>query len=197
MLSQKKLQHLLLCQLPQHQHMPPKKSLTRKRGHHARSAQATDEDPPARRSGRTSTCNATLASQSVGEPQPLLEVAPPPTVDSNPSVPPTQELMESIVTAVTTEVSKQLAARQNQDTVQHPLPSQLSDNYTTSVVNSAINAAHSRITGVAQLLPVSNVANSVVPTQVFLSSSLPIDLRVSAKLTGKVYVRHLKCLARQ
>ena len=68
--------------------MPPKKSSTRKRGRHARSAQATDEDPPARRSRRTATRNATLASQSVGEPQPLLEVAPPPTVDSNPSVPP-------------------------------------------------------------------------------------------------------------
>ena len=95
--------------------------------------------------------------------------------------------MESIVTAVTTEVSKQLAARQNQDTVQHPLPSQLSDNYTTSVVNGAINAAHSRITGAPQLLPVSNVANSVVPTQVFLSSSLPIDSRVSAKLRGKIW----------
>ena len=95
--------------------------------------------------------------------------------------------MESIVTAVTTDVNKQLAARQNQDTVQHPLPSQLSDNNTTSGVNGAINAAHSRSTGAPQLLPISNVANSVVPTQVFLPSSLPIDSRVSAKLRGKIW----------
>ena len=85
--------------------------MTRERGRNARSAQPTDEDPPVGRSRRTTTRNATLVSKSTGKPQSQLKVAPTQTVESNLSVLHTP-------TAVTTKVSKQFAARQNQGTVQ-------------------------------------------------------------------------------
>ena len=63
----------------------------------------------------------------------------------------------------------------------------------TTLVNGAIAAAHSHITGAPQLLPTINVASSDTgvssdtPGQIFLSTSLPIDSQVSAKLKGKLW----------
>ena len=65
--------------------------------------------------------------------------------------------------------------------------SQTSENNTARVVNDTLIEAHSRITDEPHLLPTSNVAPSVVPTQVFLSCSLPIDSRVSANLKREIW----------
>ena len=57
----------------------------------------------------------------------------------------------------------------------------------TTLVNGAIAAAHSHITGGSQLLPTINVASSDTPGLIFLSTSLPIDSQVLAKLKGKIW----------
>ena len=179
--------------------MPPKRSSTRKRGRAVNSTPPTDDGPSMRRSRRSSTRNSTLASQAatIAQPQhdviaqPQLDVIAQPQHDVQLASPPhsavrlTPDLMQSIVSTVTAEVTKQLAAQQHQEVTQPLPPSQTSERHTVSVVNDAINAAHSRIMGEPQLLPTSTVVTSVVPTQVFLSSSLPIDSRISAKLREK------------
>ena len=95
--------------------------------------------------------------------------------------------MESIVSTVAAEVNKQLAARQHQEALQRLATSQTTENNTARMVNDAISEAHSRITGEPHLLPTANVALSAVPTQVFLSSCLPINSRISAKLKEKIW----------
>ncbi len=56
------------------------------------------------------------------------------------------------------------------------------------MVNRAIAEAHAQIAGAPQLTNINTVEQrSGTPTQIFLSTSLPIDSRVSAKLKGKIW----------
>ena len=107
-----------------------------------------------------------------------------------------------MVSTVTEEVTKRLAAAlpalpaasapvPHED--RQPSSSQAPPVSATTLVNGAIAAAHSHITGAPQLLPTINVASSDTgvssdtPGQIFLSTSLPIDSQVSAKLKGKLW----------
>ena len=166
--------------------MPPKRSSTRKRGRATSSGPSvTDESPSIRRSRRSSTRNATIASQGTTTAQTPRAVDIPVVPQQQPAVILPPDLMESIASTVAAEVNKQLAA------IHHPEVPQrstlLPEISTARVVNDAISEAHSRITGEPHLLPTCNVTPPVVPSQVFLSSNLPIDSRVSAKIKGKIW----------
>ncbi len=106
------------------------------------------------------------------------------------------DLIQSLVSTVTEEVTRHLAAAlpalpASSAPVPHedrqPSSSQAPPVSATTLVNGAIAAAHSHITGVPQLMPTINVASSDTPGQIFLSTNLPIDSEVSAKLKGKIW----------
>ena len=58
---------------------------------------------------------------------------------------------------------------------------------TSSLVSDALAAAHTHISGEPQLLPTFNVPNLAEPSQLFLSSSLPIGSRLSMKVKAKIW----------
>ena len=179
--------------------MSSKRSQRRKR-----SAQAgLAAKPPARRSRRTSTRHATLASEST-EPS----NSPP---DSRScvtarSAPFSADQIQALVSTVAAEVTKQLTAQfpaltdvQGTETPTpvasrlplEPGPVPFLPQSTPSVesvavptmVNRAIAEAHAQIAGAPHLTKINTVEQrSGIPTQIFLSTSLPIESRVSAKL---------------
>ena len=74
------------------------------------------------------------------------------------------------------------------------MPSSTSDfPDTANLVTGAIAAAHASISGEPELLPTIRTsfghspASSAEPAQIFHSSGLPLDSRVSAKLKGKIW----------
>ena len=70
----------------------------------------------------------------------------------------------------------------------HPSAPSLSCVSATMLVEGAIAAAHSQITGAPQLLPTNIVTQArSQPSQTFLSAGLPIDSQVSTKIKEKVW----------
>ena len=172
--------------------MPPKRPRTRKR------TQTTpDEGPSSRRSRRVSTRNSTLASQAMSSTPPVpsaVSTSDTSSMDAAQNWP--TDLIPSLVAAVTEEVTRRLAATVPASTTPCPAPSredrqpsfcQPPSGSTATLVDGAISAAHSHITGSPQLLPNSSRVSSDTPGQIFLSASLPIDSQVSAKLKGKIW----------
>ena len=156
-----------------------------------------------------STQNVTLASRvttavpAEGETSVIpLANAPPTTLQGlDPS------LVQSLLPTVTAEVTRQLTATLPAlASLSGPTtPSPMGDVFepaeerrpstpplpgvsATNLVDGAIDAAHSRITGAPQLLPTSvqpqRLAN---PSQIFLSASLPIDSQHSTKIKEKIW----------
>ncbi len=180
--------------------MPPKRTRTRKR-----TQTGADEGPSSQRSRCLSTRQSTMASQamasaSIAPTGSTSEISTPSSADSVQTLHP--DLIQSLVSTVTEEVTRRLAAAlptlpTSSASVPHedrqPSSSQAPPNSATTLVNGAISAAHSHIRGAPQLLPTSTVVSSdtVVsfdtPGPIFLSTSLPIDSQVSAKLKGKIW----------
>ncbi len=180
--------------------MPPKRTQAKKR-----TLRAADGGPPAQRSKRQSTRNATLASQAtasvVAETEPsVVPPLDPPHTTSQRLAP---ELVQSLASTVEAEVTRQLTATlpalASQWRPQPPLatrdaselaeePTSTHDVSATTLVEGAIAAAHSRITGAPQLLPSTSVVTSPSnPSQIFISADLPIDSQVSTKIKDKIW----------
>ena len=160
--------------------MPPKRTQAKKR-----TLRAAEGGPPAQRNKRQSTRNATLASQEtalvVAETKPsvvpLLDL---PHTTSQRLAP---ELVQSLVSTVAAEVTRQLTATlpalTSQLRPQPPLATRNASELveettsTTTLVEGAIAAAHSRITGAPQLLPSTSVVtppSNYNPSQIFISA---------------------------
>ncbi len=182
--------------------MPPKRTQAKKR-----TLRAADGGPPAQRSKRQSTRNATLASQAtasvVAETEPsVVPSLDPPHTTSQRLAP---ELVQSLVSTVAAEVTRQLTATIPALVSQlRPQPPSATRNASepveettfthdvtaTTLVEGAIAAAHSRITGAPQLLPSTSVVtppSNYNPSQIFISADLPIDSQVSTKIKDKIW----------
>ena len=183
--------------------MPAKRTQARKR-----TRRTAEEGPLAQRSRRETTRDATLASRgSTSVPAedesnviPLTNT-PPAVQRLDPS------LVQSLVSTVTAEVTRQLTATlpalaslegpststatgDGSELAEERRPSvpPLPGVSATNLVEGAIAAAHSRITGAPQLLPTSvQTQRQVNPSQIFLSASLPIDSQLSAKIKEKIW----------
>ncbi len=189
--------------------MPPKRSQRRKRPAQAGLA----AEPPARRSRRTSTRHATLASESTQLTTAEPSNSPPDSTSgvTARSAPFSADQIQALVSTVAAEVTKQLTAQfpaltdvQGTETptpvasrlpletgpvpfLPQPTPAVESVAVPT-MVNRAIAEAHAQIAGAPQLTNINTVEQrNGTPTQIFLSTSLPIDSRVSAKLKGKIW----------
>ena len=184
--------------------MPPKRSQARKRA-----TRTADEGPAAQRSRRQSTRNATLASQSTASVRAEAEASA--VLPSNVSATTIQrldpELVRSLVSTVTEEVTRQLTETlpalasplgthtpsvaphvPEPPEEDHPPAPTLPGVSATTLVEGAIAAAHSQITGAPQLLPTNIVTQArSQPSQTFLSAGLPIDSQISTKIKKKIW----------
>ena len=186
--------------------MPPRKQQRK------RTATTTTGGPSSRRSRRASTINATRATQNATPAVDLPPLATPRT-STTPPAPSSgnvlsPEILQTLVSTVAAEVTRQMATMLPAQVpspvptpavpavpvmATEPRPSQTSSSNAAEVnnlVTGAIAAAHAGISGEPQLLPtiISPIsASSVEPTQLFHSAGLAIDLRVSAKLKGKIW----------
>ena len=181
--------------------MPPKRSQARKRA-----TRTADEGPSAQQSRRQSTRNATLASQATASVRAEAEASAvlPSNVPSTTTQRLDPELVKSLVSTVAEEVTRQLTAtlasplgthtpsvapHVSEPTEEsHPSAPSSSGVSATTLVEGAIAAAHSQITGAPQLLPTNIVTQArSQPSQTFLSAGLPIDSQVSTKIKEKFW----------
>ena len=126
-----------------HFSMPPKRTRTRKR-----TQTSADEGPSSQRSRRLSTRQSTMASQSMAS-TPIASTGSTSEISTPSSADSVQTLYPDLI---------------------HLSSSQAPPDSATTLVNEAIAAAYSHITGAPQLLPTSTVVSSDTPGQIFLST---------------------------